>query len=473
HVGQDWAERAALRRTRFRSDDNAVLHDAGPEPFTNQAQDDPVCNAVRHHPSQPLMIDMVEVSANVGLVEMSHFVGDQRDSQGPQRVVWAASRPKSIRAVQKIRLEHCFDDARDRTLYQSVFDRRNTQRPRTDFPGTFRNLHPAYRWRSIGAGFQPCANVLDSCLQLALELRRRLPVHSACAAPVHLPPGLDEKRWREQMRQRREAQCAVCLRLGRNLFQLCGHPTPTSERRGCGPGPASRPAPPLPRVRGFPARRVLPADPTSTTASAFLWMVHSVGLLEAVLKTVVDLPGSVTLPWSARAVLSDPAGVSGPLASSGGLLMPSKYSTLSASGLPTHEAQSLHLRYGPDVALPTLSPCRCLHEPKARFQVERLIPLAWAGVAPAGSARLRLARRKTFRGRGPRHTGSRSPDIPVQPLPPDVPTALAESRSCGQKTLGRRWAEGPAALPAGQIGRARWGRLTSAPRHRAWVTRLV
>src|SRR5713226_10602660 len=45
HVGQDWAERAALRRTRLRANDNAVLHDAGPEPLANQAQDDTVCNA--------------------------------------------------------------------------------------------------------------------------------------------------------------------------------------------------------------------------------------------------------------------------------------------------------------------------------------------------------------------------------------------------------------------------------------------
>src|SRR5262249_55209032 len=63
------SQRAALRGSRFRSDDDAVLHAAGPEPLANQAQDDPVSNAVRHHPSQPLMIDMVEVSADVSLVE--------------------------------------------------------------------------------------------------------------------------------------------------------------------------------------------------------------------------------------------------------------------------------------------------------------------------------------------------------------------------------------------------------------------
>src|SRR5262249_20521785 len=46
------------------------------------------------------------------------------------------------------------------------------------------------------------------------------------------------------------------------------------------------------------AQRTLPADPTSTTASAPLWMVHSVGLLDrSPVKTVVDLPGSVTLPY--------------------------------------------------------------------------------------------------------------------------------------------------------------------------------
>ncbi len=78
--------------------------------------------------------------------------------------------------------------------------------------------------------------------------------------------------------------------------------------------------------------------------------------------------------FSVRAVLSDPAGVSSSLAFRGSLLVPSKFSTLSASGCKSNEAQSLHLRYGLDVARPTLSPCRYLHEPKVRFQVGPLIP---------------------------------------------------------------------------------------------------
>src|SRR6185437_7876233 len=43
--------------------------------------------------------------------------------------------------------------------------------------------------------------------------------------------------------------------------------------------------------------------------------------------------------------------------------------------MSTHEARSLHLRYGLSVALPTLSSCRYLHQPKARFPVGRLDPL--------------------------------------------------------------------------------------------------
>ena len=100
--------------------------------------------------------------------------------------------------------------------------------------------------------------------------------------------------------------------------------------------------------------------------------------------------------FSVRAVLSDPAGVSGSLASDGNLLVPSKFSTLSASGLSSNEAQSLHLRYGLDIARSTLSPCPCLHEPKTRFLVGRLVPLTRAGISPAGSARFSLAHRRIW-----------------------------------------------------------------------------
>jgi len=73
--------------------------------------------------------------------------------------------------------------------------------------------------------------------------------------------------------------------------------------------------------------------------------------------------------FSDHAVLSDPAGVSGNLA------LPVAYCSLPGftpcrpPGLISHEAQSLHFRYGLVVALSTLDPRHCRHRPKARFPV--------------------------------------------------------------------------------------------------------
>ena len=74
---------------------------------------------------------------------------------------------------------------------------------------------------------------------------------------------------------------------------------------------------------------------------------------------------------SVHAVLSDPAGVS-----SDHRLLRSPtiaFQVFDPVGLRiSHEALSLHLRYGLDIALSTLNPCRYLHEPKTRFPVEWL-----------------------------------------------------------------------------------------------------
>lgn len=77
---------------------------------------------------------------------------------------------------------------------------------------------------------------------------------------------------------------------------------------------------------------------------------------------------------SIRAVLSDPAEVSGDHRLWRSPTMAFQVFDLVGPRM-YHEAPSLHLRYGPDVALPTLNSCRYLHAPKARFPVGWLSPL--------------------------------------------------------------------------------------------------
>src|SRR5215469_11381339 len=147
--------------------------------------------------------------------------------------------------------------------------------------------------------------------------------------------------------------------------------------RECFPGPATQPASLLPHVHGFPALRVLPASPTSTVASVSLRLIHSVDILGP-FSTNQDGGGSPRChdaSVSVHAVLLDPAGVSSdhrPLRS------PTfAFQIFDPVGLRMcHEAPSLYLRYGLDIALSTLNSCRLLHELKTRFPVGRLIPLS-------------------------------------------------------------------------------------------------
>src|SRR6266852_9928889 len=82
----------------------------------------------------------------------------------------------------------------------------------------------------------------------------------------------------------------------------------------------------------------------------------------------------MTLPFLSMPCSQTPPESPATIAFCGRLLLPSRFSTLSASGCSCHEAQSLHVCYGLDIALSTLNSCCCLHEPKTRFPVGRLFP---------------------------------------------------------------------------------------------------
>src|SRR5712692_7185749 len=82
----------------------------------------------------------------------------------------------------------------------------------------------------------------------------------------------------------------------------------------------------------------------------------------------------MTLPFLSMPCSQTPPDSPTTIAFIGRLLLPSRFSTLSASGCSCHEAQSLHVCYGLDIALSTLNSCCCLHEPKTRFPVGRLFP---------------------------------------------------------------------------------------------------
>ena len=131
----------------------------------------------------------------------------------------------------------------------------------------------------------------------------------------------------------------------------------------------------LPHVRSFPALRVLPTSPTSITAFAFLWMCLGLAYPRLSPRDHGGSPRFLGASISAVPCSQTPPGSLAFIAIYECILLPSRSSTLSAPGCCCYEAQSLHLRYGPDIALSTLNSYRYLHEPKTRFLVRRLFLL--------------------------------------------------------------------------------------------------
>ncbi len=92
--GTDWT---ALRRPFVHANDDALLHHAGPESLSNEAQNDRVGDAVGHHLAQPFVIDVVEVAADVRLVHVPHLPRHEVASKRTERLVRVASGAKAPR----------------------------------------------------------------------------------------------------------------------------------------------------------------------------------------------------------------------------------------------------------------------------------------------------------------------------------------------------------------------------------------
>ena len=126
-------------------------------------------------------------------------------------------------------------------------------------------------------------------------------------------------------------------------------------------------------------------------------MFHSSSILRSFplrAETTVDLSGSSMLPFPNVPCSLTPPQSPVTIASCGDLLLPS--SQYDAVGLRFTIITRLN-RFTCVTAcsslVPTLNSCHCLHEPKARFPVGRLIPLSEAGISPAERIRLFLTHR--------------------------------------------------------------------------------
>src|SRR5258708_275292 len=108
-------------------------------------------------------------------------------------------------------------------------------------------------------------------------------------------------------------------------------------------------------------------------------------------ETTVDLSGSSMLPFPNVPCSLTPPQSPVTIASCGDLLLPpSQYDAVGLRVTIITRLNRFTCVTARSSLVPTLNSCRCLHEPKARFPVGRLVPLSGAGISPAGSIRLFL-----------------------------------------------------------------------------------
>jgi hypothetical protein len=129
----------------------------------------------------------------------------------------------------------------------------------------------------------------------------------------------------------------------------------------------------------------------------FSGMFHSSSILRSFplrAETTVDLSGSSMLPFPNVPCSLTPPQSPVTIASCGDLLLPSsQYDSLGLRFIIITRLNRFTCVTTCSSLVPTLNSCRCLHEPKARFPVGRLVPLSEAGISPAGGIRLVLTHR--------------------------------------------------------------------------------
>src|SRR5262249_9377088 len=83
---------------------DSVFEDARPQPLLDQADNAWIADPVLHEADQPLLTDLIEEAADIGVQYPVHLRGADSDDERVQGIMWAASRSKTVREPEEILL---------------------------------------------------------------------------------------------------------------------------------------------------------------------------------------------------------------------------------------------------------------------------------------------------------------------------------------------------------------------------------
>ncbi len=105
------------------------FHDAGVQPFPDQADDPPVANPVLQEPDHPVPVDPVEIRPDIRIDYPSDLAPIDPESQGIERIMCSTPGPEPIAESEELRLVNRQKDGLShRLLDDLVFQRCDAQR---------------------------------------------------------------------------------------------------------------------------------------------------------------------------------------------------------------------------------------------------------------------------------------------------------------------------------------------------------
>ena len=140
--------------------------------------------------------------------------------QSLQRLMCAAPRPESVRAIHKVLLVHRLQHHQHRALQDFVLQRWNANRACLARPRLLQ-MHPAHRRRSIPPGLEPFEQPRQVRLQFGLVLRRRHAIDTRRRVLAYSPVGFAHPHLIDMVRQRRQGQLRLSLSQLRYLALSC------------------------------------------------------------------------------------------------------------------------------------------------------------------------------------------------------------------------------------------------------------
>ena len=176
---------AALRRPGDRLPEHPVLHHPRLKPQPHEPQHPPIRDSLRDERQQPLLVDLPEEVADVGLCD-PHRAARERDADALRGVRRRPPWPKAVRDLQEVGLKDRLQNQPGRLLDDAITDRRDPQRPAATI--RLRDRHPPNRQGAIRALPKRTLQLAEQPLDAIRLDRGQRPLIDAGRTPVSLHP---------------------------------------------------------------------------------------------------------------------------------------------------------------------------------------------------------------------------------------------------------------------------------------------